>query len=172
MSLHILVPPSRPSGGQGCVQPTATSPHLRTARVTRADATVLSRLIDEQALAHVAAVPVPARIELTEALFDPPLRAWAWLAWVDGAAAGYAGATASLCWSEQAYFLAVDAVYVRPGLHRDTIVAALLAQARWTARQLGCSYLQWQLPAELAPPAAVGARPAAARLYRLPLDAA
>lgn len=171
MSLHVLAPPSRPSGERAYVQSAATSPHLRTARVTRTDAAVLSRLIGEHALARAAAAPVPARTELTEALFEPPLRAWAWLAWVDGAPAGYAGATAGFSWSDQAYFLAVEAVYVRPGLHRDTIVAALLAQARWTARQLGCSHLQWQLPSDLAPPVAVGARPVAARLYRLPLDA-
>lgn len=171
MSLHVLVPPSCPSGARARVPSVATSPQLRTARVTRADAAALSGLVGEHALARAAAAPVPARIELAEALFEPPLRAWAWLAWVDGAAAGYAGATASFSWSEQAYFLAVEAVYVRPGLQRDAIVAALLAQARWTARQLGCSHLQWQLPADLAPPAAVAARPAAVKLYRLALDA-
>ncbi|HUD41567.1 MAG TPA: hypothetical protein VMR06_06150 [Dokdonella sp.] len=171
MSLHVLVPPSRPSGERADVQSAASSPQVRTARVTRTDAAALSRLIGEHALARAAAAPVPARTELTEALFEPPLRAWAWLAWVDGAAAGYAGATASFSWSEQAYFLAVEAVYVRAGLHRDTIVSALLAQARWTAHQLGCSHLQWQLPSGLAPPAAVGARPAQTRLYRLSLGA-
>lgn len=129
----------------------ASHPAINVSAVTRADADPLLHLSRE----HAAQARLersaygPAReddLEFLEALFEPPLRAWAWLARVDGQAVGYAGATVGFSLLERGYSFHLDTLYVRPehaGLDLDL---ALFGQAQAMASRLGCLNLQWQAP--------------------------
>lgn len=129
----------------------ALLPAIAVAPVTRADADTLLRLSREHAAqAELERRPFgPARsdtLEFLEALFEPPLRAWAWLVRVDGEAVGYAGATVGFSLLERGYSFHLDTLYVRAehaGLGLDL---ALFEQAQAMAQRLGCLNLQWQAP--------------------------
>ena len=79
-------------------------------------------------------------------MFEAPLRAWAWLARVDGQAVGYAGATVGFSLLERGYSFHLDTLYVRPEFAELELDLALFEHAQATARRLGCLNLQWQAP--------------------------
>lgn len=133
---------------------------LRISRVNRAQAPLLMSLCAE----HAAEAAVERRaygpangkvLELMEALFEPPLRAWAWLAEYAGVAVGYASVTAGFSMLERAYYLNLEALFVRADARPSGAVAALLAQARQAAEELGCSNLRWQVPVGRTAPAQI-----------------
>jgi GNAT superfamily N-acetyltransferase len=133
---------------------------MRIARVGRAHAPALMALCAEHAAesAFERRAYGPANgnvLELMEALFEPPLRAWAWLAERDGEAVGYASVTAGFSMLERAYYLNLEALFVRADARPSGAVAALLAQARRAAEELGCSNLRWQVPVGRAAPAQI-----------------
>ncbi|WP_334178713.1 GNAT family N-acetyltransferase [Pseudoxanthomonas sp.] len=118
-------------------------------RVTRAHAAVLMQLCDQQR----AESPDPPRtragtgvLELMEALFEPPLRAWAWMAEHRGEAAGYAFATVGFSMIERAYYFNLETLFVPAKARPSGVAARLLAEARRTASDLGCVDLRWQVP--------------------------
>jgi len=124
---------------------------LRITRVGRMHAPMLMALCAEHAAeaAFERRAYGPANgnvLELMEALFEPPLRAWAWLAERDGEAVGYASVTAGFSMLERAYYLNLESMFVRADARPSGAVAALLAQARRAAAELGCSNLRWQVP--------------------------
>lgn len=86
-----------------------------------------------------------ATLELMEALFVPPLRAWAWIVEADGIPVGYAGASVGVSLLERAYYLSLESLYVRDVQHRKDLVQRLLAEATLNAEQLGCLNLQWRV---------------------------
>ena len=122
--------------------------HVRIFRVQSTDAETLMALCGEHA-AQVAPERKAhgrtraAKLELMEALFDQPLRAWAWIVEVDGVAVGYAGASVGVSLLERAYYLNLESLYVRDVRHRKGLILKLLAEATLTAEQLGCLNLQW-----------------------------
>lgn len=133
---------------------------LRISRVGRAQAPLLMSLCAE----HAAEAAIERRaygpangkvLELMEALFEPPLRAWAWLAEYAGVAVGYASVTAGFSMLERAYYLNLEALFVRADARPSGAVAALLAQARQAAEELGCSNLRWQVPVGRTAPAQI-----------------
>ncbi|NZA24801.1 hypothetical protein H0E84_00225 [Luteimonas sp. SJ-92] len=114
-------------------------------------------------------------LELYEALFDPPRRAWAWLAWADGEAVGYAGATAGCSLLHRRNYLRLESLFVRPRTHAPAAVERrLFLHVLRTADALGCANLQWNLPATLAARLREALPPEAVRTgsvhYVLPLD--
>lgn len=86
-------------------------------------------------------------LELLEALFEPPLRAWAWLLHSDDEAVGYAAATVGFSMLERAYYLQLEPWYVRAPWRASGVDLLLLQQAQALALKLGCLNLQWQAPA-------------------------
>ncbi len=127
------------------------APLVDIAAATRADADLLLQLCREHAAqATLERQPYgPARgdtLEFLEALFEPPLRAWAWLARVDGEAVGYAGATVGFSLLERGYSFHLDTLYVRPDCAGLDLDLGLFAQAQAMAQRLGCLNLQWQAP--------------------------
>ncbi|KAB8194398.1 hypothetical protein FKV24_005725 [Lysobacter maris] len=122
---------------------------IRVDPVTRDDSAALLRLSAEHHR-RVAAQRLPfgsardSTLELLEALFEPPLRAWAWLARHDGEAIGYIAATVGFSILERGYVFQLDALYVRAPWRPDQVADALFAQARAMARQLDCVNLQWR----------------------------
>lgn len=130
--------------------PRAAAP-IRVQAATRADADTLLALCREHADQAVLERRAygPARtdtLEFLEALFEPPLRAWAWLAHVGDEAVGYAGATAGLSLLERGYSFHLDSLYVRPAWAGYDLDSALFAQAQAQAQRMGCLNLQWQAP--------------------------
>lgn len=130
---------------------TTSHPAIAVSAVARADADVLLQLSREHAAQAAAERRAygPARedtLEFLEALFEPPLRAWAWLARVDGQAVGYAGATAGFSLLERGYSFHLDTLYVRPDHAGLDLDLALFGQAQAMATRLGCLNLQWQAP--------------------------
>ncbi len=131
-------------------------------RVSRLDLDVLMALCD----LHGQAAQRPARdpeartgmLELTEALFDPPLRAWAWIARERGTATGYAAATIGFSLLERGYYLRLESLYVDPAHHGRGVEACLLDAAREAAEQMGCFAVHWQQGAQLPPLPVEGAR--------------
>lgn len=126
------------------------------ARVSRRDIEVLMALCDLQR-DHGRNPAADDRetsaglLELMEALFDPPLRAWAWIARDGKAAVGYAAATVGFSLLERGYYLRLESLYVDPAHHGRDVEARLLASASATAAQLGCFAVQWQQGAGLPP---------------------
>ncbi|MEL1264035.1 GNAT family N-acetyltransferase [Pseudoxanthomonas putridarboris] len=121
--------------------------NIRVVRVTRAHASVLMAMCDQHAAER--GPPTPSRrtvLELMEALFEPPMRAWAWLAEYDGEPAGYAFATAGFSMLERAYYLNLEALFVPVSRRPSGIASALLTQARRMADEMGCVELRWQVP--------------------------
>ncbi|MCL6713117.1 GNAT family N-acetyltransferase [Pseudoxanthomonas sp. z9] len=90
-------------------------------------------------------------LELMEALFDPPLRAWAWVARDGEAAVGYAAATVGFSLLERGYYLRLESLYVDPAHRGRDVETRLLASASETASQLGCFAVQWQQGTYLPP---------------------
>ncbi|MCF7223649.1 hypothetical protein [Marilutibacter chinensis] len=131
-----------------------TATDIRVHAVTREDTAVLLQLCEEHHR-RVAAQRLPygqareSTLELQEALFEPPLRAWAWLATHgsdahDGEALGYAAATVGFSMLERGYVFQLDSLYVRAPWQPREVADALFAQARAMARQLDCVNLQWR----------------------------
>ena len=119
-------------------------------RVTRGHASALMHLCDRQ----MAELPATSGmrsgagvLELMEALFEPPLRAWAWIAERDRAPAGYAFATVGFSMIERAYYLNLEALFVPASARPSDVAVRLLSEARRTAADLGCVDLRWQVPA-------------------------
>ncbi|MCL1635953.1 hypothetical protein M2650_15120 [Luteimonas sp. SX5] len=86
-------------------------------------------------------------LELREALFEPPLRAWAWLLHAGDEAIGYAAATVGFSMLERGYYLQLEPWHVRAPWRTDGADLLLLQQAQYLALKLGCLNLQWQAPA-------------------------
>jgi len=118
-------------------------------RVTRAHAAPLMQLCDRQRaeLPDASTARTGAGVlELMEALFEPPLRAWAWIAERRGEAAGYAFGTVGFSMIERAYYFNLETLFVPAMARPSDIAARLLAEARRTASDLGCVDLRWQVP--------------------------
>ena len=129
---------------------------LRVGAVTRADSEALQALVREHAQdtrlerhgdTRVRGDARTRQLEFEEALFEPPVRAWAWLARTGGEAVGYAAATVGYSVLEGGYCFQLDALYVRDPWAAHDIETALFEQVRATAQRLGCVQLQWQSPA-------------------------
>jgi hypothetical protein len=118
-------------------------------RVTRAHAAALMQLCDRQ-MAELPQTPGTRSgtgvLELMEALFEPPLRAWAWIAERRGEPAGYAFATVGFSMLERAYYFNLETLFVPSSARPSDIAARLFAEARRTASDLGCVDLRWQVP--------------------------
>ena len=118
-------------------------------RVTRAHAAALMQLCDRQ-MAELPQTPGTRSgtgvLELMEALFEPPLRAWAWIAERRGEPAGYAFATVGFSMIERAYYFNLETLFVPSSARPSDIAARLFAEARRTASDLGCVDLRWQVP--------------------------
>lgn len=118
-------------------------------RVTRAHAAALMQLCDRQ-MAELPGTSGPRAgtgvLELMEALFEPPLRAWAWIAERRREPSGYAFATVGFSMIERAYYLNLEALFVPASARPSDIAARLFAEARRTASELGCVDLRWQVP--------------------------
>lgn len=84
-------------------------------------------------------------IELREALFESPARAWAWLARFEGRAVGYACASAGFSVPERAYYLRLEDLYARDPGHDAEL--ALVRKLSTVAGEMGCANLQWRFPA-------------------------
>ncbi|MEZ0471781.1 GNAT family N-acetyltransferase [Luteimonas salinilitoris] len=112
--------------------------------------------------------------DLVEALFDPPVRVWAWIAEADGEAIGYAGAVAGCSLLERGNYFQLESLYVRPQAQAQELERRLFLQALRMARTLGCLNLQWRLPAAQAARIEAQLPAAAVRTdsvhYVLPLD--
>ena len=96
-------------------------------------------------------------LELIEALFEPPLRAWAWLLRAGDEVIGYAAATVGFSLLEGGYYLQLEPWYLRPLWRVGQADRLLLEEARVLATRLGCLNLQWQ-----APPWSLAGRPTGA----------
>lgn len=105
------------------------------------DAEQLLQLRDD----HLGALPArdAGLLEFHEALFEAPVRAWAWLAHVDDEAVGYAAATVGYSLAERGYCFQLDALHVRAPWPARAIESALFAQVREMAERLGCVQLHW-----------------------------
>lgn len=119
------------------------APFPTVAAVTRADADLLLQLCREHAALDGRGSPSRSLLEFHEALFEPPLRAWAWLSHIDGEPAGYAAATVGFSWPDQGYRFQLDTLYVRPLWHECGVERALFGDVRAMAQRLGCVQLQW-----------------------------
>ena len=84
-------------------------------------------------------------LEFNEALFEAPVRAWAWLAFVGEEAVGHAVATVGFSLRARGYCLYLDVLHARDEWAHDA-EAALFDQVRAMARRLGCVQLQWHGP--------------------------
>lgn len=136
------------------VEPAPTP--LRVGAVARADSAALQALVREHAQytrlerhgdTRARGDARTHQLEFEEALFEPPVRAWAWLARVGGDAVGYAAATVGYSVLEGGYCFQLDALFVRDPWAAQDIETALFEQVRTTAQRLGCVQLQWQSPA-------------------------
>ncbi len=111
------------------------------------DADTLLRLCDEHARQAVPqlgpASPRADLLEFHEALFEAPLRAWAWLARVNDEAVGYAFATVGFSLAGRGYSLQLDTLHVCEPWPSHAVEAALFAQVAQQAQRLGCVQLQW-----------------------------
>ncbi len=131
-------------------------------RVSRQDLDVLMALCDLHGqVAEPAVSDLDAQggmLELMEALFDPPLRAWAWIARARGTAMGYAAATIGYSLLARGYYLRLESLYVDPAHRGRDVEAHLLASVRDTATQMGCIAVHWQHGACLSPLQVEGAQ--------------
>lgn len=137
-----------PFPGRAGMQATARA-EIGIHRVTRAHAAALMRLCDRQMAELPAASGARSGgvLELMEALFEPPLRAWAWMAERGGEPVGYAFATVGFSMIERAYYFNLETLFVPASARPSGIAAGLFAEARRMAAELGCVDLRWQVPA-------------------------
>lgn len=125
--------------------PEPAAPAVTVHAVGRDDADTLLALCDEQ-LGHAPHPRQPGLLELHEALFETPLRAWAWLARVDGEAVGHAFVTVGFSLARRGYCLQIESLHVRDPWPAQAVEAALFAQVTALAERLGCVQLQWTAP--------------------------
>jgi len=118
------------------------------------DASTLLRLARE-ADGHDA--PATGLLEFHEALFEAPVRAWAWLAFVGDEAVGHAVATVGFSLLARGYCFQLDTLHARHAW-AAAAEAALFDEVRAMARRLGCVQLQWHDVGDEARPGALDAR--------------
>jgi GNAT superfamily N-acetyltransferase len=94
--------------------------------------------------AHYEAEGKSAR--LTEALFGPRPRLWAWIAIVDEHAIGYATVSEDFSTWNAAAFMHMDCLFVSPDRRNGGVGAALLNAVLQFARTRGIREVQWQTP--------------------------
>lgn len=146
-------------------------PHVRITRVTRACAAALMQLCDR----HMAEFPAGADaqraaggrvLELMEALFEAPLRAWAWICERDGMPQGYAFGTVGFSMIERAYYFNLESLFVSAEARPSGAASALFDAARAMADELGCIDLRWQVPVAQAGALALPGHAAAASVIQ------
>jgi GNAT superfamily N-acetyltransferase len=131
----------------------AKSPALTVRMATPSDGALLGALCEEHAQ-QVAHERWPFgrnradALELMEALFETPTRAWAWIAYADGRPHGYAGATAGCSLLERGNYFQIESLYVRAGAQAREAERQLFLRVLRMARMLGCLNLQWRLPVD------------------------
>ena len=103
------------------------------------DASTLLRLARELEEDEVAWTDL---LEFHEALFEAPVRAWAWLACVDDHPVGHALATVGFSLRARGYCLQLDTLHARAEW-AESAEPALFDEVRAMARRLGCVQLQW-----------------------------
>lgn len=150
LSRAATAPILRPLSAVASVPPGSAPGHdVDVRRVTRAQAAALMHLHDRQ-MAELPAArgtrPRAGVLELMEALFEPPLRAWAWIAERRGEPVGYAFATVGFSMIERAYYFNLEALFVPAEARPSGIAAALFDRARRMSGELGCADLRWQVP--------------------------
>lgn len=84
-------------------------------------------------------------LEFNEALFEAPVRAWAWLAFAGDAAVGHAVATVGFSLRARGYCLQLDSLHASEEW-ADAAESALFDEVRAMARRLGCVQLHWYGP--------------------------
>ncbi|KRA42362.1 GNAT family N-acetyltransferase [Pseudoxanthomonas sp. Root630] len=150
MSLTVS-PRHRDAIAAPAIRTIAPMPHVRINRVTRSHAAALMQLCDR----HMAELPAGASaqraaggrvLELMEALFEAPLRAWAWIAECDGMPQGYAFGTVGFSMMERAYYFNLESLFVPADARPSGAASALFDAARAMADELGCIDLRWQVP--------------------------
>jgi len=119
--------------------PTPTVSPVTVRAVRSEDASTLLRLARELDGQDAASGGL---LEFHEALFDAPVRAWAWLAFVGGEAVGHAVATVGFSLRARGYCLQLDTLHARDEWATPA-GAALFDEVRAMARRLGCVQLQW-----------------------------
>ena len=85
-------------------------------------------------------------LELTEALFDTPRRAWVWVAEFADELVGYVCATVDFSILERGYYANLDPPFVRSPWRHIGVETHLFQQALVLAANTGCRYLQSQTP--------------------------
>lgn len=85
-------------------------------------------------------------LELTEAMFDTPRRAWVWVAEFADELVGYVCATVDFSILERGYYANLDAPFVRSPWRNTGVETHLFQQALVLAANTGCRYLQSQTP--------------------------
>jgi GNAT superfamily N-acetyltransferase len=85
-------------------------------------------------------------LELVEALFDAPRRAWVWVAEFAEELVGYVCATVDFSILERGYYANLEAPFVRPAWRHIGVETHLFQQALVMAANTGCRYLQSQTP--------------------------
>jgi len=103
------------------------------------DAPTLLRLAREADGNHAAWTDL---LEFHEALFEAPVRAWAWLAFVGDEPVGHAVATVGFSLRARGYCLQLDTLHAHDEW-TTSAEAALFDEVRAMARRLGCVQLQW-----------------------------
>lgn len=159
----------------------ATDPSVLTVRRAKpADAPVLLALCEEhtQQVAHERWPFGGSRgdaLEVTEALFETPTRAWAWIAYAGSRPHGYVAASAGCSLLERGNYFQIESLYVRASANTREAERQLFLRTLRMARTLGCLNLQWRLPADqvqrLHAQLPIGCVRMAAVQYVLPLEA-
>lgn len=83
---------------------------------------------------------------LQRALFAEPARLFAWIAWNDQVAIGYATATVDFSTWDACQYLHMDCLFVQDHARGKAVGTKLLHAAIEKARALGLRELQWQTP--------------------------
>jgi len=103
------------------------------------DAPTLLRLARESDANHAAWTDL---LEFHEALFEAPVRAWAWLAFVGDEPVGHAVATVGFSLRARGYCLQLDTLHTHDEW-ATSAEAALFDEVRAMALRLGCVQLHW-----------------------------
>lgn len=85
-------------------------------------------------------------LELVEALFDTPRRAWVWVAEFAGELVGYVCATVDFSILERGYYTNLESPFVRPAWRHIGVETHLFQQVLVLAANTGCRYLQSHTP--------------------------